>query len=243
MEDWEVKLIREIELKNLAPSTKKAYLARIYRLIKFYDKHPKDITFEEIKVFLHHFKNEKPLGRKAQKRSPNTVNGAASAILFFYHKVFGRNYSGEMPRMKSAKHQPIVLSRGEVKRMIEGLENLLWKAIVMIIYSTGMRQSEARNLKIQDIDSKRMVIYIRNSKGAKDRQAKLYPNVLECLRIYWQKYRIEKNSHVKSDYLFIPNKNSYNGNLSKSLSHTAVGYIVSKAAKIAGIKKKFILTA
>ena len=55
MEDWEVKLIREIELKNLAPSTKKAYLARIYRLIKLYDKHPKDVTFEEIKTFLHHF--------------------------------------------------------------------------------------------------------------------------------------------------------------------------------------------
>ncbi len=241
MEKHLEKLIIEIELKGLAKSTKAAYLRHIKRFLSYHDKNPQDMGLEEIKEYLHHLQHEKASGRKT-KLSPNSVNGASSAIAFFYRFVFNRNYLGEIPRMKSAKKNPTILSYDEVKLMINGLQNVFWKAVIMTLYSAGLRQSELRNLKITDVDSKRMVLYIRNSKGAKDRQALLSPKVLECLRTYWQHYRIDRNREVKSNYLFIPNKNSYNGNLKKSLSHTAVGYIVKRAAEIAGIKKKFILT-
>jgi len=242
MESYREKMIRELEVRGSATSTIKAYLRTIIRLVKFCDKGPEEIDLEDIKKYLHHLRHKKATGRKT-KMAANSVNRETSAIAFFYHKVLNRNYYGEIPRLKPPRINPIILTRDEINKMINGLNNVFWKAVVMTLYSAGLRQSELRNLKITDVDSKRMVLYIRNAKGSKDRQAILYPKVLDCLRVYWKKYRIERNSAVKSDYLFIPNKNSYNGELKKALSHTAVGYIVRRAAEIAGVKKKFTHTA
>lgn len=242
MESYLEKLIVEIELKGLAESTKKAYVRHVKRFLNFHGKDPKKMGIDEIKSFLHNLQHSKGYARKV-KLSPNSVNGAASAISFFYLNVIEINYQDKIPRMKIPQIDPTILSSDEVMLMIDGLHNTFWKAVLMTLYSAGLRQSELRNLKISDIDTKRMVLYIRDSKGAKDRQAILSPILLKSLRTYWQHYRIDRNSEIKSDYLFIPNKNPYNGVLKKSLSHTAVGYIVRRAAEIAGIKKKFILTA
>jgi len=116
---------------------------------------------------------------------------------------------------------------------------VFWKAVVMTLYSSGIRHAELRNLKACDIDSKRMVINIRNGKGGQDRQSLLSPLTLKCLRTYWRLFR---KGSVHTDYLFTPSKNSYNGVLKKRLSHTAIGYIVSRVAEFAGIKKKSIRT-
>lgn len=105
----------------------------------------------------------------------------------------------------------------------------------MTLYTTGMRQSELRNLKVEDIDSSRMVIYIRNAKGMKDRQAALSPTLLACLRLYWRLFRV---NFYYSPFLFMPTKNPKGTRYDKGLSHTSVGYIVTKAAQAAGIKKK-----
>lgn len=234
MEKWKEKFIREIELKGLADSTKRAYLRNVTRLVGFYRKEPKNITLEDIKKYLHHFQNEIAAGRTT-KRAASSVNNAASAIRFFYLTVYKRNYSGALPRMKSHQKAPLVLSQEEVKSMIDSIHSVFYKAVLMTLYSTGMRQSELRNLQITDIDSKRMVIYIRNGKGLKDRQASLSPTLLKCLRTYWRLFRINM---AKSDYLFIGTKNYFNGKLGGRLSHTTVGYIVDKAAEVAGIKKK-----
>ena len=139
--------------------------------------------------------------------------------------------------MKAKRKLPIVLTQEEVMSMINVVENIFWKALIMLMYSTGLRQGEVRKLKKGDIDSKRMVIHVRDGKGGKGRQALLSPKVLKCLRQYWRERRL--NNPVESDYLFIPTKNSHSGKLAKKLSHTAVGYIVARVAKLAGIKKKF----
>ena len=239
MESYIKELIKEIELRGLAKSTKSAYLRHVKRFFSYYEtKDPKDLDLKEIKNYLHHLQLQKPHGRKT-KRAASSVNGAASAISFFYRFVCNRNYSDLIPRMKAPKLSPTILSIEEVNLMIDTVHNVFWKAILMTLYTTGMRQAELRNLKVTDIDSKRMVIYIKNAKGAKDRQAVLGPKLLTCLRTYW---KVCRTKSVKSDYLFIATKNLYNGELKKSLSHTAVGYIVKRAAEIAGVKKKFTLT-
>jgi len=183
MEDYQEKFIREIEVRGLAPSTKRAYLRSIAEFTEFYAKPFKELELDDIKKYLHYFKNRKALGRKT-KMSPNTINHKTSTLTFFYQNVLNKNYYSEIPRIRSPRKAPIVLSQDEVNKMINGLHNVFWKAVVMTLYTTGLRQSELRNLKISDIDSKRMVFYIRNAKGDKDRQAILYPKVLECLRKY-----------------------------------------------------------
>jgi site-specific recombinase XerD len=116
----------------------------------------------------------------------------------------------------------------------------MYKAVIMTTYSAGLRNTEVRNLKVHDIDSKRMVIHVRNGKGQRDRQALLSPLTLQCLRTYWRLCRV--NNPVKSDWLFMPTKNSHGGELKNKFSHTALGYIFTTAAKAARIKKKSIPT-
>ena len=78
-----------------------------------------------------------------------------------------------------------MLSPDEVARLIEAAGNLQARAILMALYSTGMRRSELVSLRVEDIDSERMVIHIRKGKGGQDRDVPLCPKLLETLREYW----------------------------------------------------------
>ena len=173
-----------------------------------------------------------------RKMSPNSVNRMISAIRFFYKNILGRHwYDDALPRMRAPRRMPQVLSEAEVANMIKVVESPLHKAVLMLTYSAGLRQGEVRNLKVKDIDSDRMVIYIRDGKGGIDRQAQLTPMALTYLRRYWRALRLR--NPITSDYLFMPKKNSHSGTHAKSLSHTAIGYMVRKSAELAGVKKKF----
>jgi len=240
MEMYQAKMAKEIDLRGLSLGTRKKYLSDFSRFLDYFQKDPKLVSLEEIKDFIIFYKSQNAIGKKT-KRAANTVNGMTSVISFYYHHVLDKNYYSLIPKMKKPKTLPTILSRDEIQLMISELKNVFWKAIIMTLYSTGMRQAELRNLKAHDIDSKRMVINIRKGKGNKDREVVLTQNLLDALRLYWSKHRALLK--VDSDFLFIPTKNSHNGNLKKSLSSTAVGYIVKKSAQIAGIKKKLHLIA
>jgi integrase/recombinase XerD len=165
-----------------------------------------------------------------------------TAIRQYYRYVLNRHwYRDSLPRVKTSRKMPIVLSESEVAKMIDSVHKVLYKAVLMTMYSAGLRNSEVRNLKATDIDSKRMVIHVRNGKGMRDRQALLSPLVLRCLRTYWRLYRLK--SEVNSDWLFLATGNNKSGLVKTQLSHTAIGYIVTTASKAVGIKKKFIHTS
>jgi integrase/recombinase XerD len=232
-------LTREIKLQGLSTATNSAYRRQVKGFLNYSDVDPKDRDLEDIKDYLLHLQGQNSLGRKT-KPTPSTINGVASALKFFYLFVLKINYTDQIPRMKYSAPAATILSIEEVNLMINTVHNIFWKALLMTIYTTGMRQSEVRHLKFGDIDSGRMVFYIRNSKGAKDRQAAISPTVLSCLRTYW---RLCRKGAGKEAYVFVPTKNVYNGRVLEKLSHTAVSYIVKRAAELAGIKKKFTLTA
>ena len=228
-------MIKEMDLRGIAECSKKAYLSSMEYFMEWRNVPPARLDLKDIKEFQHYL-----LTKRERKLSANSINRHLSGIRFFYRHVLGRHwYSDALPRIKTKKTLPVVLSENEVSKMIDSVHNVFWKAIIMTLYSSGIRQAELRNLKITDIDSKRMVLNIRHGKGGQDRQALLSPMTLSCLRTYWRLFR--KNG-VQSDYLFVPSKDSYNGKLKKRLSHTAIGYIVSRVAHYAGIKKKFIRT-
>lgn len=227
--DFKKKLMDEMEIRGLKEQTKRGYLSTMRSLCNYHKKRPDQLDLPEIKEYQRHLAADKKL-------APNSINRAISAIRFFYKNILGRHwYDDALPRMRAPRKMPQVLSEEEVAQMIKAVDNLLYKAILMVTYSAGLRQGEVRNLKISDIDSKRMVIYIRDGKGGKDRQAQLTPLALAYLRRYWRGYRLK--FPVKSDYLFVSIKSSRT--YGKPLSHSAMGYMVSKAAELAGIKKKF----
>jgi site-specific recombinase XerD len=235
MSEWRGKFIDEMDLRGLDEKTKRVHVRSMEIFIEFHGgKDPEDLDLPEIKAYQRHLVIEK-------KMAPNSVNRQLTAIRQFYRQVMARHwYADSLPRVKASRHMPVVLSESEIAAMIDSVHKVFYKAIIMVTYSAGLRNSEVRNLKPGDIDSKRMVIHIRDGKGKRDRQALLSPLVLQCLRTYWRLYRLR--NEVKSEWLFMLAKARQSGEIQKQLSHTALSYIITTAAKAAGIKKKYIPT-
>ncbi len=159
-----------------------------------------------------------------RKVSASYQNQAINAIKFYYEKVLGgkrRLYALQRPDKE--KQLPTVLSTEEVGRIFANLKNLKHRAVLMLIYSAGLRISEAINLKIKDIDSERMQIRIEQSKGKKDRYTLLSQKVLLLLRDYYRQYK-------PIEYLF-------EGQDSPTYSTKSIQMVLKQACSQAGIKK------
>lgn len=156
--------------------------------------------------------------------SDSYINQAINSIKFYYEVVLNMPntyYNLERPRKRTKL--PIVLSKEEVKRMIMLTKNLKHKCIISTLYSAGLRRSELLNLELRDVDSERMVIYIKDAKGNKDRYTLLSTTLLEDLRNYFKQYR--------------PKKFLFEGEEGMPYSPTSVGNIVKRASKKANIAK------
>lgn len=117
-------------------------------------------------------------------------NQVINAIRFLYKEVLNKKYDKvSFKRPKSEKKLPRVIEGDFIKKQLDKIQNLKHKAILTLTYSVGLRVSEIVNLKISDIDSKRMLISIKNAKGRKDRIVPLSQNVLELLREYFKEYK------------------------------------------------------
>lgn len=227
------RMIEEMQTRGLNERTQKDYLTSMEWFIDYYKKPPARLGIDDIKAYQRHLIKE--------EYAANSINRHLSAIRFFYRNILHRHwYADVLPRLKTPSKSPQILSQQEIAGMIDSIHSVFYKAVIMTLYSAGLRNAELRSLQQYDIDSHRMVIHVRNGKGQRQRQALLSPITLQCLRTYWRLYRL--NAPFKSKWLFTPTKNSKTGKLDKQLSHTAVGYMLKTAAEAAGIKKKSILT-
>lgn len=133
-----------------------------------------------------------------------------------------------IPFQKKKKSLPIVLAPEELKALLEEVTNIKHRALLETVYSAGLRVNEACCLRVEDIDSKRMAIRIREGKGGKDRYVMLSPKVLDTLRQYW------RESKKKPVTILFPGRRGTD----KPISDRTIQKIVTNAAAKAGIKKK-----
>jgi site-specific recombinase XerD len=174
---------KNMDIKGYSPRTKKLYLKEIEKFVGYYCKSPEEISTEEIKDYLHYIITEK-------KCSSSVLHQAYSAIKFLYVTVLGGKWGfSNIPRMKQEKRLPVILDTSEVLSLVHATSNIKHRAILTVIYSSGLRVSEAAKLKITDIDSKRMQIRVEQAKGSKDRYTILSDFALDILRKYWIAYR------------------------------------------------------
>jgi len=103
-----------------------------------------------------------------------------------------RRFLYKIKRPQKDEKLPVVLSKEEVAKILSSVDNVKHKAILMLIYSAGLRISEVVKLKPEDIDSKRMLIHIKGAKGRKDRYTMLSDRALQTLREYWKEYKLKK---------------------------------------------------
>jgi len=187
------RMLRLMELKNFSRKTIQCYLMYMKEYVGHFQKSPELMGQEEILKYLSYLKDEK-------KASWSGINIAYSALKFFYTNVLDREWSiKKIPRPKLAKMLPAVLSREEVKSILESTTNRKHRIALMTAYSAGLRISETAHLKVSDIDSRLMQIHVVKGKGNKDRYTILSLKLLEELREYYKRER-------PKDWLF-PGKN------------------------------------
>jgi site-specific recombinase XerD len=166
-------MLEELQRRNYASETIRSYILSVKQFAEYFGKSPEKMGAEEIRRFQLYLLQEKKL-------APGTVEMRMSALRFLYKKVLKRRdlTYDDLIFPKTPRKLPVVLSQPEVKRLIEAAPNLLYRTVLMVLYSTGVRRTEASLLKVSDIDSERRVIHVRQGKGSRDRDVPLTPKLL-----------------------------------------------------------------
>lgn len=220
IESWNLEFEEFMILKNFSPRTIKTYGQIVSHFLLDYVKNHPDKALDDSIV------RDYLLRRYKQGLDWQTVNSDYSAIQKFYKNVLMESWNiAKIPRPRKSKKLPSILSRQDIIKIIEHTANIKQQAMLLMIYVTGMRLSEAAHIKITDIDSDRMQIRINQGKGNKDRMVMIPAILLDILRVYYKSIRPQ-------EYLF----NGYKKG--KPCTVRSVQLMMSDAKKRAGIDKK-----
>lgn len=190
---------------NYSPRTIEVYIHYIQKFVEHTGKHHSRITSFDFQNYLdgHEF------------TSTSQQNQIINAIKFLYEKVLNRKYDKiDFQRPRKEKHLPQIIDKDLILNKLSTMQNKKHKAIIMLAFSVGLRVSEVINLKIEDVDSKRMIINVRQAKGSRDRVVPLSQNVLNMLREYFKEYK--------------PIKYLFNGQFELKYSATSCNQIVKQ---------------
>jgi integrase/recombinase XerD len=182
------RMTEDMQLRQFSPRTQETYLYAVTRFAQHFGRSPAQLGPAHIRQYQLHL-----LSRHAS-RSTLVITGAA--LRFVYSVTLNRPWTVErLPYPRPHRRLPVVLSRTEVARFLAAPPHLKHRALLTTIYAAGLRVSEVVTLKVSDIDSQRMVIRVRQGKGAADRYVMLSPRLLPLLRAYWK-------AHHPTDWLF-----------------------------------------
>jgi site-specific recombinase XerD len=175
-------MVRDMQIKGYSPHTQDAYLRGVVGFVRHYGLSPETLGQEEVRTYLHHLVIDR-------KVSQSYLNQVYSALKFLYQTTMRRDWMDwRIPRARRGKKLPVVLSREEIRRLFGATTNLKHRALLMTIYSGGLRTGEVVTLKPADIDCDRMLIRVRG-KGKRDRDTLLAREALHALRAYQDRYQ------------------------------------------------------
>lgn len=212
------RVLEDLQIRHYSPNTVRAYIRSIAEFAKHFGKSPDLLGAEQIREYQLHLIKEKRV-------SLSSYIQAVCSLRFLYTNTLHRQVAVErIPLPRYEKKLPVILSREEVKLVLETPKNLGYRAMFSTMYAAGPRVSEVANLKVEDIDSGRGILWIRGGKGRKDRRTLLPPKLLELLRVYW------RWEHPK-DWLFPGEKPG------TPISKESIFRACQKAGQDAGISK------
>ncbi len=177
------RMIQDLQLHGYADRTQQSYVAAVNLLAIFFNRSPDLLGDEELRNYFLHLINVKQASR-------STVRQYLCGIKFFYETTLNR----PLPTLNLVKPRkrivlPVVLSVAEVRCILERVRNPMAQMALVLIYACGLRLSEGRKVQFQDIDGERLLLWVRDSKGGKDRAVPLPAATLERLRTYWKVLR------------------------------------------------------
>src|SRR6266849_5515726 len=205
----------DLRRRNYSPDTIRGYIRAVQQFAEYFGRSPEQLGAEELRRYQLYLLHQKKLAL-------GTVENCISALRFLYKKTLKRRDLAfdDLPFPKQPHKLPTVLSQDEVTRLIEAARNRMHRTILMLLYGTGMRRTEASRLKVSDIHS---------GKGLRDRDVPLTPKLLEAMRDYWR----WKKPRV---YLF-PSKMG-DPSVEQPISDKTVWNLCRASANRAGIQKK-----
>ena len=210
-------LERELKIRGFSRRTIESYLLYNRLFLEFIKKNPTAVTNDDIRRYLESLKD--------RGCANSTLNVALNALKFYYRQILKRKFFFDIKGAKKSNYLPTVLSKEEIERMLAVTENPKHHFLISLMYSAGLRVSEAVKIRMRDFDPDRKMIMVRQGKGNKDRCTLLSEKLLPVLK---KQMALKK----PTDYLFT-------GAGGKShLTSESAEKIVRKAAQIAGVSKK-----
>src|ERR1700684_4139200 len=212
------RMLEDLRIRNYAPTTVACYIRSVAEFAQHFNRPPDQLGPEEIRSWQLFLLNERRV-------KISTYIQAVCALRFFYRNTLNRKIEiDRIPLPRYEKKLPVILSKAEVKALLEAPKNLGHRAILATMYGAGLRVSEVTSLKVSDLDRERRVIWVRGGKGHKDRQVMLAEPLREVLAAYWRWKR-------PAGWLFPGNKTD------SPIAQASVFRICREAAQAAGIAK------
>jgi site-specific recombinase XerD len=211
-------MLEDLQIRHYSPTTIRIYVHCLAEFAKHFNQSPDQLGAEHIRLYQLFLVKEKQVSRP-------TYIQMVCALRFFYTHTLNRKIAIEhIPFPRRARKLPMILSREEVKALLEVPRTLRHRTLLAVLYGTGVRVAEVTQLKLTDIDARRHVLWVRQGKGRRDRQTLLSPKLLELLRAYWRSER-------PTEWLFPSAKGA------RPISPKAVYLACRNAAQAAGISK------
>ncbi len=218
------RMLEDMAMRGLRPETQRDYIRIVKSFATFLGHSPDTATAEDIRRF--------QVYQRESGMQPQSINNSVSGLRFFFTVTLNRpDLSLRLVLVRFPRKLPDVLSVEEVGRLLEAAPNLKYKAALGTAYGAGLRVSEVAALKIDDIDSARMLIRVEQGKGRKDRNAMLSPQLLALLRLWWREGK-RRNVMLPHGWLF-PGRSC-----TEPVSTRQINRAVHEAAEVAGIHKR-----
>ena len=217
-------MLEELQRRHYSEATTRYYIRKVEAFARHFGRSPDRLGPRHIREYQAHLFAKRKL-------SPGSVTNHLCALRFFYIQTLKKPWSvADTPYPKKAHRLPTILDQEEVAQLIDAASTPFHRTLLMALYATGVRNAELTRLKINDIDSRRMVIHVQGGKGRQDRDVMLSPILLEELRAHWRRLR------RKSSIWLFPGNRWHTAD--HPIDTKTPRHACQQAARRAGIKKK-----
>jgi len=194
IDTWQAQMSEDMRLRDFRPRTQEGYMAAARQFLEWIKRGPETATDKDVRAYFLYLREEKQL-------APSTINVALHALRFFFIHTLQHDWKVfDVLRVNKPRMLPVVLSPGEVRLVLSGVRHPVRRMALATIYALGLRLNEGLSLETGHIDSARLLVWVRDGKGARDRGVPLPRPLLDRLRRYWKTERPAS----ATKYLFVP---------------------------------------
>lgn len=229
---WQERMSEDMRLRDFRPRTQEAYALAVRQFMDRTGREQDDLTDEDVRAYFLYLRDEKKL-------APSTINIAVNALRFFFVHTLQRDWAVfDILRVHKPRLLPVVMSPKEVRSVLGAVRHPVRRMALTTIYALGLRLNEGLDLETGHIDGARLMVWVRDGKGAKDRGVPLPRPLLARLRQYWKTERPRSST----SFLFVPPEGTaplHETTLQKTFTAARVDARLEKAASIHTLRHSY----